>query len=214
MQNSQRVPDFTCIPKTVHRKRGIFTSPQLLNQNTRLHSDYTNLIRPETTSVAKTELGPAPSSSLSLRAGASTVPTARLRVCWSVGVSTKKQRHYFAFKGSSSQNYGFSIVKYGCESWIIKKAECRRIDAFELCCSRRLLQTPWTARRSNQSILNEISPEHSLEGLMLKLKCQYFGHLLGRTGSLEKTLMLGKIEGGGRRGQHRDGWVASLTQWT
>ena len=92
-----------------------------------------------------------------------------------------------------------AIIMYGCESWTIKKAE-RRIDAFELWCWRRLLRVPWTARRSNQSILKEISPEYSLEGVMLKLKCQYFGHLLGRTGSLEKALMLGKIEGGRRRG--------------
>ena len=92
---------------------------------------------------------------------------------------------------------------YGCESWTIKKAECRRIDAFELWCWRRLLRVPWTARRSNQSILREISPEYSLEGLMLKLKLQYFGHLMRRTDSLEKTLKLGKIEGGRRRGRQR-----------
>ena len=89
---------------------------------------------------------------------------------------------------------------YGCESWTIKKAECQRIDAFELWCWRRLLRVPWTARRSNQSILKEISPEYSLEGLMLKLKFQYFGHLMWRTNSLEKTLILGKIEGRKRRG--------------
>ena len=89
----------------------------------------------------------------------------------------------------------FPMVMYGCESWTIKKAECRRIDAFELWCWKRLLRVPWTARRSNQSILKEISPEYSLEGLMLKLKFQYFGHLIRRTDSLEKTLMLGKIEG-------------------
>ena len=94
----------------------------------------------------------------------------------------------------------FPIVMYGCESWIIKKAECQRIDAFELWCWRRLLRVPWTARRSNQSILKEISPEYSLEGLMLKLKLQSFGHLMRRTDSLEKTLMLGKIEGRRRRG--------------
>ena len=88
------------------------------------------------------------------------------------------------------------VVMYGCESWTIKKAECRRIDAFELWCWRRLLRVPWTARRSNQCILKEISPEYSLEGLMLKLKLQSFGHLLQRTDSLEKTRMLGKIEGG------------------
>ena len=94
----------------------------------------------------------------------------------------------------------FPVVMYGCESWTIKKAEHGRIDAFELWCWRRLLRVPWTARRSNQSILNEISPVYSLEGLMLKLKLQYFGHLIGKTKSLEKTLLLGKIEGGRRRG--------------
>ena len=94
----------------------------------------------------------------------------------------------------------FPVVIYGSESWTIKKAEHQRIDAFELWCWRRLLRVPWTARRSNQSILKEISPEYSLEGLMLKLKFQYFGHLMRRTDSLEKTLMLGKIEGGRRRG--------------
>ena len=109
----------------------------------------------------------------------------------------------------------FPVVMYGCESWTVKKAECRRIDAFELWCWRRLLRVPWTARRSNKSILKEISPECWLEGLMLKLKLQYFGHLIGRTDSLEKTLMLGKIEGGRRREQQSiDGWIASLTQWT
>ena len=91
----------------------------------------------------------------------------------------------------------FPVVMYGCESWTVKKAECRRIGAFELWCWRRLLRVPWTARRSNQSILKEISPGCSLEGLMLKLKLQYFGHLMGRADSFEKTLMLGKIEGGG-----------------
>ena len=94
----------------------------------------------------------------------------------------------------------FPVVMYGCESWTIKKAECRRIDAFELWCWRRLLRVPWTARRSNQSILKEIGPEYSLEELMLKLKLQYFGHLMRRTDSLEKTLILGKIEGGRIRG--------------
>ena len=94
----------------------------------------------------------------------------------------------------------FPVVMYGCESWTIKKAECRRIDGFELWCWRRLLRVPWTARRSNQSILKEISPEYSLEGLMLKLKLQYSGYPLQRTDSFEKTLMLGKIEGGRRRG--------------
>ena len=100
---------------------------------------------------------------------------------------------------------------YRCESWTIKKAECQRIDAFELWCWRRLLRVPWTARRSNQSILKEISPGCSLEGLMLKLKLQYFGHLMQRTKSLEKTLMLGKIEGGRRRGQQRMIWWDGIT---
>ena len=94
----------------------------------------------------------------------------------------------------------FPVVMYGCESWTIKKAERQRIDTFELWCWRRLLRVPWIARRSNQSILKEISPEYSLEGLMLKLKLQYFGHLMQRTDSFEKTLMLGKIEGGRRKG--------------
>ena len=94
----------------------------------------------------------------------------------------------------------FPVVMYGCESWTIKKAECQRIDAFELWCWRRLLRVPWTARRSNQSILKEISPEYSLEGLMLKLKLQYFSYLMQRADSLEKTLMLGKIKGRRRRG--------------
>ena len=110
----------------------------------------------------------------------------------------KKQRHYFANKGPSSQSYGFPSM-YGCESWTIKKVERSRIDAFELWCWRRLLRVPWTARMSNQSILKEISPEYSLEGLMLKLKLQYFGHLKRRADSLEKTLMLGKIEGKRRK---------------
>ena len=93
----------------------------------------------------------------------------------------KNQRHHFANKGPSSQDYGFPVVMYGCESWTIKKAEYRRIDAFELWCWRRLLRVPWTARRSKQSILKEISPEYSLEGLMLKLRLQYFGQLMQRT---------------------------------
>ena len=105
----------------------------------------------------------------------------------------------------------FPVVMYGCESWTIKKAECRRIDAFELWCQRRLLRVPWTARRSNQSILKEISPGCSLEGLMLKLKLQYFGHLLRRANSLEKTLMLGKIEGRRRRGKQRLRWLDDIT---
>ena len=100
---------------------------------------------------------------------------------------------------------------YGCESCTIKKAECWRIDAFELWCWRRLLRVPWTARRSNQSILKKISPEYSWEGLMLKLKLQYFGHLMQRTDSLEKTLMLGKIEGGRRRGWQRIRWLDGIT---
>ena len=109
----------------------------------------------------------------------------------------------------------FPVVMYGCESWTIKKAEHQRIDAFELWCWRRLLRVLWTARRSNQSILKETSPEYSLEGLMLKLKLQYFGHLMWRTDSLEKTLMLGKIEGRRNRGQQGwNGWMVSLTWWT
>ena len=101
----------------------------------------------------------------------------------------------------------FPVVMYGCESWTRKKAECQRIDAFELWCWRRLLRVPWAVRRSNQAILKEISPEYSLEGLMLKLKFQYFGHLMQRTDSLEKTLMLGKIEGKRRRGRQRMKWL-------
>ena len=123
----------------------------------------------------------------------------------------KKQRYYFANKGPSSQSYGFSSSHYGCESWTIKKAECWRIDALELWCWRRLLRVPWTARRSNQSILKEISPEYSLEGLMLKLKLQYFGHLMQRTDAFEKTLMLGKIEGGRRWGRQRMNWLDGIT---
>ena len=105
----------------------------------------------------------------------------------------------------------FPVVMYCCESWTIKKAECQRVDAFELWSWRRLLKDPWTARRSNQSILKEISPEYSLEGLMLKLKLQYFGHLMRRADSFEKTLMLGKIEGGRRRGQQRIRWLDGIT---
>ena len=105
----------------------------------------------------------------------------------------------------------FPVVMYGCESWTIKKADHWIIDAFELWCWRRLLRVPWTARRSNQSILKEINPEYSLEGLMLKLKLQYFGHLIWRTDSLEKTLMLGKIEGSRRRGQQRMRWLDGIT---
>ena len=105
----------------------------------------------------------------------------------------------------------FPEVMYRCQSWTVKKAEHRRIDAFKLRCWRRLLRVPWTARRSNQSILKEINPEYSLEGLMLKLKLQYFGHLMIRTDSLEKTLMLGKTEGGRRRGQQRMSWLSGTT---
>ena len=116
----------------------------------------------------------------------------------------------------------FPTVMYRCESWTIKKAECQRLDAFEPWCWRRLLRVPWTARRSNQSILKEIDPEYSLEGLMLKLKPQYFGHLMQRAESVEKTLTLGKTEGrrsvvgrgGGLGNKGWDGWMASQTQWT
>ena len=121
----------------------------------------------------------------------------------------KKQRHYFANKGLVKA-MAFPVVMYGCESWTIKKAKCRRIDAFELWCWRRLLKVTWTTRRSNQSILKKISPEYSLEGLMLKLKLQYFGHLMRRTDSFDKTLMLGKIEG--RRSQRqRMRWLDGIT---
>ena len=106
----------------------------------------------------------------------------------------------------------FPGVMYGCESWTVKKAECRRIDAFELWCWKRLLSVPWTARRSNQSILKEISPGCSLEGLMLKLKLQYLGHLMQRIDSLEKTLLLGKIEGRRRRGQQRMRWLDGVAK--
>ena len=105
----------------------------------------------------------------------------------------------------------FPVVMYKCESWTIKKAECQRVDTFELWCWRRLLRVPWTARRSNQFILKKISPEYSLEGLMLKLKLHYFDHLMRRADSLEKTLMLGKIEGGRRRGWQRMRWLDAIT---
>ena len=121
----------------------------------------------------------------------------------------EKQRHYSADKGPYSQGYGLPgghVQLYGCESWTVKKTEHQRIDAFKLWCWRRLLRIPWTAR-SNQSILNEINPDYSLEGLMLKLKLQYFGHLMQRADSLEKTLMLGKIEGRRRRGRQRMRWL-------
>ena len=122
----------------------------------------------------------------------------------------KKQRHYFANKGLVKATV-FPIVMYGCESWTITKAECWRIDAFELWCWKRLLRVPWTARRSNQSILKEIIPEYSLEGLMLKLKLQYFGHLMWRIDSLEKILMLGKIRGRRRKERQRMRWLDGIT---
>ena len=123
----------------------------------------------------------------------------------------KNKRHYFANKGPAQQNNGFPVVMYGCKSWTIKKAESRGVDVFELWCWRRLLRVPWTARRSNQSILKKSSPGCSLEGLILKLKLQYFGHLMQRADSLEKTLMLGKIEGRRRRGQQRMRWLDGIT---
>ena len=104
----------------------------------------------------------------------------------------------------------FPVVMYGCERWTVKKAEHRRFNVFELWCRKRLLRVPWTARRSNQSILKEINPEYSLKGLMLKLKLQYFGHLIWRTDSLERTLMLGKVEGRRRRGQQRMRWLDGI----
>ena len=107
----------------------------------------------------------------------------------------------------------FPVVMYGCDSWTIKKAERQRINTFELWCWRRLLRVPWTARRSKQSILKEISPEYSLEGLMLKLKLPHFGLLMGRTDLFEKILMLGKIEGGRRTGQQRMRWLDGITNW-
>ena len=121
----------------------------------------------------------------------------------------KKQRHYFANKDHLVKAMVFPVAVYGCESWTLKKAEFRKIDAFELWHWRRLLRVPWTARRANQSILKEISPRCSLEGLMLKLKIQYFGHLVGRTDSLKKILVLGKIEGR-RRGRQRMRWLDGI----
>ena len=123
----------------------------------------------------------------------------------------KKQRVYLSTKVCLVKAMVFPVVMYECESWTIKKAECRRIDAFELWCWIRLLRVPWTARRSNQSILKEISPGCSLEGLMLKLKLQYFGHLMRRVDSLEKTLMLGGIGGRMRRGRQRMRWLDGIT---
>ena len=139
---------------------------------------------------------------------------------WPTRWYIKKQRHYFANKGPSSQSYGFSSSHV--RMWKLdhkkkprkQKTECWRIDGFELWCWRRLLRVPWTVRRSNLSILKEISPEYSLEGLMLRLKLQYFGHRMQTANWLEKALMLGKIEGRRRRGQQRHGWIASLPQWT
>ena len=123
----------------------------------------------------------------------------------------KKQRHYFANKDHLVKVMVFPVVMYGCEGWTIKKADHQRIDAFELWCWRRLLRVPWTARRSNESILKEISPGCSLERLMLKLKLQYFGHLMWRADSFEKTLMLGKIEGRRRRWWQRMMWLDGIT---
>ena len=123
----------------------------------------------------------------------------------------KKQRQHFADKVHIVKAMVFPVVMYVCENWTVKKAECRRMDAFELWCWRRLLRVPWTARRSNQSILKEISPEYSLEGLMLKLKLQYFGRQMQKADSLEKTLMLGKIEGRRRRGWQRTRWLNGIT---
>ena len=124
----------------------------------------------------------------------------------------KKQRHYFANKGPSSQGYGFSSSHVWM--WELEKAACQRIDVFERWCWKRLFRVTWAARRSNQFILKEISSEYSLEGLMLKLKLQYFGHLMQRADLFEKTLILGKIEGERRRGWQRMRWMASPTQWT
>ena len=124
-------------------------------------------------------------------------------------------QHEFPTKVHLVKAMVFPVVTYGCESWTIKMAEHRRIDAFKLWCWRRLLRFPWTARGSNQSILKEINPEYSLEGLMLKLKLQYFGHLMQRADSLEKTLILGKIEGRRRRRRLRMRWLDGITdQWT
>ena len=133
-------------------------------------------------------------------------------VLWQVINSIlKNQRHHFDSKGPSSQSYIYSVVIYKCESWTIRKVEQQRIDAFELQCWKRLLRVPWTARRSNQSVLKEINPEYSLEGMMLKLRLQYFGYLMRRADSLEKTLILGKTEGRRRRGWQRMRWLNSIT---
>ena len=131
-------------------------------------------------------------------------------ICNMLAASYLFLSHHFPDNGPSSQRYAFPVVMYRCESWTIKKAEHRRIDAFELWCWRRLFRVPWTARRSNQSILKEISPEYSWEGLLLKLKLPYSGHLMGRANPLEKTLMLGKIEGR-RKGWQRMRWLDGIT---
>ena len=134
---------------------------------------------------------------------------------WStVSLILHRARHHFATKVHGVKAMVFPVVMYGCESWTIKKAEHRRMDAFELWCWRRLLRVPCTARRSNQSTLKEISPEYSLEGLTLKLKLQCFGHLIQRADSLEKTLVLGKIEGKRRRGRQRMRWLDGITDST
>ena len=125
--------------------------------------------------------------------------------------SIKKQRYYFVYKGLYSQTMVFPVVMNGCESWTIKNPKAQRIDAFELWWWRRLLRVPWSARRSNQLILKEINLEYSLEELMLKLKLQYFGHLMQRADSLKKTLMLRKFKGGRRRGLQRMRWLDGIT---
>ena len=132
----------------------------------------------------------------------------RVDISCNYSLITWAEGHFSIHKGPWACS--FPVVMYGCESWTIKQAELRRIDALELWCWRRLLRVPWTASRSNQSILKEISPDYSLEGLMLKLKLQYFAHLMQRTDSFEKTLMLGKIEGGRRRGQQRMRWLDGI----
>ena len=131
--------------------------------------------------------------------------------CDKPGQCVEKQRHYSANKGPYSQGYGLPSGHYDCESWTLKKAECQRIDALKLWCWRRLLKVPWRARRSNHSVLREINPEYSLEGLMPKLKLHYFGHLMWTDNSLEKFLMLGKIEGRRRRGHQRMRWLDDIT---
>ena len=134
-----------------------------------------------------------------------------LRQCYSLVVWSRDLYRSIKTEVHLVKAMVFPVVMYGCESWPVKKAECRRIDAFELWCWRRLLRVPWTARRSNQSILKEISPGYSLEGLMLKLKLQYFGHLMRRADLFEKTLMLGGIGGRRRRGRPRMRWLDGIT---